>query len=217
MSDSGLEALYPFLYDGAFDIDAVLETVRESTVTKVAETSELRASVVRDNADLLISCATEMAARFAAGGRMWTCGNGGSSTDAQDLASLFLHPSSGRPLPSVSLTSDIAVITALANDIGFDVVFSRQVAAFAEPSDIVFGLSTSGNSPNLIRVFREASQRGLMTIGLAGYGGGAMAELDSIDALFTVPSESIHRIQESQTTLYHLLWELCQGALEEAV
>jgi D-sedoheptulose 7-phosphate isomerase len=92
-------------------------------------------------------------------------------------------------------------------------VFARQLAAFGRPGDIAVGLSTSGNSDNLVRAFEEASRRGLLTIGLAGYQGGRMAELDTIDYLFVVPSASVHRIQEAQTTVYHVLWELAQVAL----
>jgi D-sedoheptulose 7-phosphate isomerase len=112
------------------------------------------------------------------------------------------------------LTDDVAVVTALANDVGFDVVFARQLGAFGRPGDIAVGLSTSGNSDNLVRAFEEASRRGLLTVGLAGYEGGKMAELDTIDYLFVVPSSSVHRIQEAQTTVYHVLWELTQAALE---
>jgi D-sedoheptulose 7-phosphate isomerase len=150
-----------------------------------------------------------MAERFAAGGRLLTFGNGGSATDAQDLVSVFLSPADdSRPLPALGLTNDIAVITALSNDVGFDVVFARQVAAFARAGDIAVGLSTSGNSTNLLRAFDEASRRGLLTVGIAGYDGGRMAELDSIGHLFVVPSPSVHRVQEAQTTIYHTLWEL---------
>jgi D-sedoheptulose 7-phosphate isomerase len=90
------------------------------------------------------------------------------------------------------------------------------LAAFATPDDIAVGLSTSGNSDNLVRAFAEASRRGLLTVGLAGYEGGRMAELDTIDHLFVVPSSSVHRIQEAQTTLYHVLWELTQSLLPSA-
>jgi D-sedoheptulose 7-phosphate isomerase len=118
-------------------------------------------------------------------------------------------------LPAFGLTNDIAVVTALSNDIGFDVVFARQIGAFGRPGDIAVGLSTSGNSANLVRAFDEAARRGLVTVGIAGYDGGKMAELDSIDHLFVVPSPSVHRIQEAQTTLYHALWELTLGALDD--
>jgi len=150
-------------------------------------------------------------ARFAAGGRLFAFGNGGSATDAAQLATLFLNPGGdARPLPAFGLANDTSVVTALCNDIGVEVVFARQLAAFGGRNDIAVGLSTSGNSGNLLRAFDEASRRGMLTIGLAGYDGGKMAELDSIDYLFVVPSSSVHRIQEAQTTTYQVLWELTQ-------
>jgi D-sedoheptulose 7-phosphate isomerase len=213
---SGLEELYPFLYSGASDVEAVLTQVRQSTVDKTREIIELRASVLESDGERLYACARDLARAFARGGRLLAFGNGGSSTDAQDLASLFLSPAGDtRPLPAFGLTNDIAVVTALSNDIGFDVVFARQVAAFGRAGDIAIGLSTSGNSANLLAAFDEAARRGLLTVGIAGYDGGRMAELDSIDHLFVVPSPSVHRIQEAQTTLYHALWELTLGALDD--
>jgi D-sedoheptulose 7-phosphate isomerase len=116
----------------------------------------------------------------------------------------------------VSLTDDIATLTALANDVGFELVFARQLAAAARPSDVALGLSTSGGSANVLRGFAAARERGLLTIGLAGYSGGPMAEAAArgeIDHLFVMPSASVHRIQEAQTTTYHVLWELVQQAL----
>jgi len=206
---SPMESLYPFLYAGTTDLAAVLEQVRASTVDKTGEILELRRTIARRDGARLARCARDMAARFAAGGRLFAFGNGGSATDAQQIATLFLHPGpQARPLPAFGLANDTAVVTALCNDIGVEVVFARQLGAFARPGDIALGLSTSGNSANLIRAFDEASRRGMLTIGLAGYEGGKMAELDSIDYLFIAPSASIHRIQEAQTTIYQVLWEL---------
>jgi len=216
-SAGSIESLYPFLYSGTTDLSAVLDQVRQSTVAKATEITGLR-RIVRDaEGARLLACAQEMARRFAAGGRLLAFGNGGSATDAQQLATLFLHPGgTARPLPALSLASDASVLTALSNDIGVDVVFARQVAAFGSKGDIAVGLSTSGNSENLLRAFDEASRRGLLTVGIAGYSGGKMAELDSIDYLFVAPSTSVHRIQEAQTTMYNVLWELCQDALSTA-
>jgi D-sedoheptulose 7-phosphate isomerase len=155
-----------------------------------------------------------MAASFRAGGRLFTFGNGGSSTDAQAVAQLFLDPGPGsRPLPAIALTTDVAVVTALSNDVGFEVVFARQLAAFARAGDIAMGLSTSGGSANVLRAFDAATRLGLVTVGFAGYDGGRMAAAGTIGHLFVVPSESVHRIQEAQTTTYHVLWELTQSAL----
>jgi D-sedoheptulose 7-phosphate isomerase len=224
-----MESLYPFLYAETSDLPAVLAEVRASTVAKTEEITELRRVIARRDGARIARCAREMAARFAAGGRLFAFGNGGSATDAAQLATLFLHPgnlpsggwlsggcSSGDPssggaappLPAFGLANDTSVVTALCNDIGVDVVFARQLGAFGRSGDIAVGLSTSGNSGNLLRAFDEASRRGMLTIGLAGYDGGKMAELSSIDYLFVAPSASIHRIQEAQTTIYQVLWEL---------
>ena len=221
-----MESLYPFLYSGTSDLAAVLEQVRQSTVAKAAEITELRRVFAARDGARLSACAADAAARFAAGGRLLAFGNGGSATDAQQLAALFLNPggtvsaSTGpagpvRPLPALGLASDTSVITALCNDIGVDVVFARQIAAFGRRDDIAVGLSTSGNSENLLRGLTEAGRRGMLTVGIAGYQGGQMAELDGLDYLFVAPSSSVHRIQEAQTTIYHALWELTLAALGE--
>src|SRR6266516_1082035 len=213
-SMAAMESLYPFLYAGASDLDAVMAEVRASTVAKAAEIAALRRQVCARDAARLRACAGDMAGRFSAGGRLLAFGNGGSSTYAQEMATLFLHPGGGmRALPAFCLSNDTAVVTALCNDIGVDVVFSRQVAAFGRHADIAVALSTSGNSENLLRGLAEARQRGMLTVGIAGYDGGKMAELDGLDHLFVAPSTSIHRIQEAQTTIYHALWELTLAAL----
>ena len=209
----GIQNLYPFLYAGESNLESVLEEVRKSTVEKAIEIVELRRRVAEELGPRLAACADAMAGRFNAGGRLFTFGNGGSSTDAADVAQLFLHPAAGRPLPAFSLTAGVAVLTALANDVGFEVVFARQLAAFGRTGDIAFGVSTSGGSENVLRAFEEAGRRGLLTVGLAGYDGGRMAESGLVDHLFVIPSASVHRIQEAQTTSYHVLWALVQEAL----
>ncbi|GAA4366782.1 SIS domain-containing protein [Actinomadura verrucosospora] len=205
------EMLYPFLYAGGSGLDTLLEDVRRSTREKTDEIVRLREAVLEQYAEDLAACAARMAGAFRSGGRLFTFGNGGSSTDAQDVASLFLNPGgSARPLPALALTTDVAVVTALSNDVGFEVVFARQLAAFGRPGDIALALSTSGNSDNLIAALREAARRGMTVVGLAGYTGGQMAETPGLHHLFTVPSSSVHRVQEAQTTIYHALWELTQ-------
>jgi D-sedoheptulose 7-phosphate isomerase len=158
-----------------------------------------------------------MAARFAAGGRLFSFGNGGSSTDADAVAELFMFPRPGpRRLPARSLTADVATLTALANDVSFDVVFARPLAADGRAGDIALGLSTSGSSANVLAGFAQAHRIGMLTVGLAGYSGGAMAEArdrGEIEHLFVMPSDSVHRIQEAQTTTYQVLWELVHLAL----
>jgi D-sedoheptulose 7-phosphate isomerase len=217
MPDSDpMESLYPFLYSEETDLTTVLEQVQASTVAKAEEIAELRRVIAARDGARLERCARDAAARFAAGGKLFAFGNGGSATDAQQLATLFLNPGNdATPLPAFGLANDTSVVTALGNDIGIEVVFARQLAAFGGRNDIAVGLSTSGNSPNLLRAFDEASRRGMLTIGLAGYDGGKMAELDSIDYLFVAPSTSIHRIQEAQTTIYQVLCELAQEGMAD--
>jgi len=156
-----------------------------------------------------------MAHRFRHGGRLFTFGNGGSATDAEGTAELFRDPARGRGVPAMSLVDDRAVLTALANDVGFDLVFSRQIIAHARPGDVAMGFSTSGDSVNVIRAFDEAARRGLLTIGLSGYDGGAMAVSEVVDHCLVVGSESVHRIQEAQDALVLELWSVVQRCLDQ--
>jgi D-sedoheptulose 7-phosphate isomerase len=216
-ADAGSPApLYPFLYGQHSDVPAVLAQVSGSTAEKVREISALRRVVCDRDGERIAGCAQQLAAAFANGGRLFAFGNGGSATDAADLVNLFLDPGGhSPPLPAYLLTADVAAMTALSNDVGFEVVFARQLGAFARRGDLAVGLSTSGNSANLLAAFDEAHRRGMITVGLSGYSGGKLAELDSIDHLFVVPSSSVHRIQEAQTTIYHVLWELTLAALSD--
>jgi D-sedoheptulose 7-phosphate isomerase len=208
-----VEELYPFLYDDTRTAeDGLFEEVRRSTTEKAAEIVALRERVVTEQAGAMEAAAASMAARFAAGGRLFTFGNGGSSTDAAGIAALFGHPARGRAVPALALASPVAVVTALANDVGFDVVFARQLAALAGPGDVALGVSTSGGSENVLRALEEGRRRGCLTVALAGYDGGRMATSGLVDHLFVIPSASVHRIQEAQTTVYHVLWSLVQDA-----
>ncbi|WP_240197100.1 D-sedoheptulose-7-phosphate isomerase [Nonomuraea lactucae] len=207
------EALYPFPGPGG----GTVEDVTRSTMDKAAESLELRLRVLNELGPSLAACAEAVAAAFRAGGTLFAFGNGGSSTDAQSVAQLFLTPGpDGRRLPAISLTADAALLTALANDVHFDVVFARQLAALGRRGDIAVALSTSGGSANVLLGLETARRAGMVTVGLAGSGGGRMAEDALADHLFVIPSSSVHRIQEAQTTAYHVLWELVQQALAEA-
>jgi len=208
------EGLYPFLSSNPPKPRPV-EELRLSILAKTKEIAELRALVLEQQTERLVACAGALARSFAQGGRLFTFGNGGSSTDAHALALLFSRPHVGRATPAYSLTSDAAVLTALANDVGIAVVFARQIAALGRPNDVALGISTSGGSENVLRGFEEAHRCGLLCVGIAGYDGGRMAESEALDFLLTVPSTSVHRIQEAQTTLYQVLFELTQGMLEE--
>ena len=209
MSDEATNFLYPFIDAEEDDPKSLFADLTASAQAKAAESLALRRSTVEANADLLEAAASEMAGRFAAGGRMFTFGNGGSCTDSTTLARLFARPPIGTPgksLPAWSLTADQAIVTALGNDVGFELVFARQLIARAKAGDIAIAMSTSGNSPNLLSALAEARQRGLYTIGFAGYDGGAFTNNPNVDTCFVVRSQSVHRIQESQALLGYQLW-----------
>jgi D-sedoheptulose 7-phosphate isomerase len=206
-------SLYPLLHAEGTVLGTVLTDVERATAKTVRDTAAIREEALLRLSDRLLSCASAMAIRFGLGGRLVSFGNGGDAAAAQAVAQLFLEPPSGRAVPASSLSAESAVLTALGAEAAFDVVFAHQIAALSEPTDVALGLSTDGNSPNLFRGFEEASRRGLLTIGLAGNGGGKLAEAGAIDYLFVVDSRSLHRIQEAHTTLYHALWELSQAAM----
>lgn len=215
MSEETTDFLYPMIEGDQTDAASLLEDLAASADGKAARSFQLQQQTLEAKAEQLAGVAEAMARRFEEGARLYTFGNGGSSTDAAGVASLFARPpgSSARPLPARSLIADTSVLTALSNDIGFDVVFARQLIAHAREGDIAFGLSTSGNSDNVIEAFEEAKKRGLLTVGMAGNDGGAMAVCDALDHCVVVDSQSVHRIQESQGRATHRLWELVQEHL----
>jgi D-sedoheptulose 7-phosphate isomerase len=147
------------------------------------------------------------------GGTLLLCGNGGSAADAQHIATecmVRLH-TDRQPLPALALTTDTSLLTAVGNDYGFDTIFARQVAGLGRPGDVLLALSTSGNSPNVIRAVEVAQQRGLRTLGWLGKDGGCLAQM--VDMALIVPSANTQRIQEVHITLGHIL---C-GELERRV
>jgi D-sedoheptulose 7-phosphate isomerase len=206
MTDEPTNFLYPFIDAQEDDPKSLLADLAASAQAKAAESLALRRSTLEANTELVGSAAAEMAQRFSAGGRLFTFGNGGSCTDCTTLARLFAQPPTGKPLPAWSLTADQAIITALGNDVGFELVFARQLIARGKSGDIAIAMSTSGSSPNLMAALKEARRRGMYTIGFAGYDGGAFAKTPDVDACFVVRSQSVHRIQESQALLGYQLW-----------
>jgi D-sedoheptulose 7-phosphate isomerase len=205
--------LYPFIEAEERDADALVADLVTSARAKMLESASLRAGTLERCADQVERAGASMAERFARGGRLFSFGNGGSATDAQGTADLFRDPPHGNPLPALSLVDDQAVLTALSNDVGFELVFSRQLIAYADEFDIAIGFSTSGDSPNLLRAFEEAARRGLLTVGLCGYEGSGMAISDAVHHCLVVRSESVHRIQEVQDALTLSLWESVQHHL----
>ena len=212
MSDAA-DFLYPFIEGDERDVGTLLVDLSRSAEAKVTASAELRRTTLDNSTDVIERAATAMTDRFAMGGRLFVFGNGGSSTDAASLASLFVRPPWGQPLPARNLVDDSAVLTALGNDVGFELVFSRQLIAHAGALDIAVGLSTSGNSRNLLQCFAEAAGRGLLTIGLAGYNGGEMATSPHVQHCLVVDADSVHRIQETQAALGFALWRAVQSGL----
>jgi len=207
---------YPFLHEReATSLDDVLAGVRTSTLTKCADIVALRRKVRELHAEEMVRCAMALSEALGKGHKLLAFGNGGSATDAQDVA----VDATLLGFPALSLTNDMGVVTAVANDVGFENVFSRQIIAFGKPGDVAFGISTSGNSRNIEMAFAMAHKMGLVTIGLAGYEGGKTAELHRlgiVDYCFVVPSDYIPRIQEAHATIYHGLLELTRRILDDA-
>jgi D-sedoheptulose 7-phosphate isomerase len=210
------QLLYPMLSAQPPVSDAVIAELALAPIEKSAESNRLRRELVDEYGARIPIAAQDIAASFRKGGRLLACGNGGSATSAADLVTELIAPANGgQPLPALCLTNDVAVVTAIGNDVSFDDVFVRQIIALSRPHDVVLAVSTSGNSENLIRAFHEARARGLGTIALCGYDGGRIAHMAKVDHCFITRSSSVHRIQEVQTTLYHLLAGLVQRALTE--
>ncbi|SEL02630.1 D-sedoheptulose-7-phosphate isomerase [Rhodococcus maanshanensis] len=205
--------LYPFIDAEENDAGALLTDLAASARSKAAESARLQRASLDEWGDPITAAGAQMAERFRAGARLYTFGNGGSSTDAATLASLFSRPARGRPVAAWSLAADQAVVTALGNDVGFELIFSRQIIAHAKPADIAIALSTSGNSDDLMTALAEARKRGLLTVGFAGHDGGRMATSDDLDFCFTIRSQSIHRIQESHALVGYQLWSAVQNNL----
>ena len=190
--------LYPFLDAEESDLDAVLGDVERSTLAKGSDVIALRRAI---DIEAIDRCADAIRERLAAGGRLIAFGNGGSSTDAQDLAADAL----ARGWPALALNNDVATVTAVGNDVGFDNVFSRQLIPLAAAGDVAVAISTSGSSPNVLAGLEQARRRGMLTCAITGYDGGRLAELDWLDHLFVARSDYIPRLQEAHATIYHLL------------
>ena len=208
--DTGASSfLYPFLAERETDLESVVADVRESALMKAAEIGELRAQTLTDGREALEAAAAALCACFDAGGKLLALGNGGSATDAMDVVADFrAAPQGWRHLPALDLTEDPAILTALANDIGAEVIFQRQVIAYGRPGDALLALSTSGGSANVILALEEARRRGLVTIALVGYDGGRVAAEGLAEHVIVTRSQHIPRIQEAQASAYHVLVEL---------
>jgi D-sedoheptulose 7-phosphate isomerase len=209
--DTGASSfLYPFLGEREHDLEAVVEDVRRSVLAKAEEVGELRAQTLTENGDELTAAASALRQDLDAGGRLLALGNGGSATDAMDAVADFRGPPDPRwrPRRAIDLTEDSAILTAIANDIGAEAIFARQVIAHGRAGDALLAISTSGNSANVIAALVEARKRGLRTIAMVGYDGGRVAGERLADHVVITRSEHIPRIQEAQASAYHVLREL---------
>jgi D-sedoheptulose 7-phosphate isomerase len=203
--------LYPFLVEGAGDLEAVVDDVRRTVRAKTREVADLRAQTLLDGSATLSAAARDLRERFDAGGSMLAFGNGGSATDAEDVVADFRAPPRGWPARSaIDLAGDPAILTALANDIGPEVLFARQVIAYGREGDAAPALSTSGGSADIVEALAEARRRGLLTIAFVGYDGGRIAAGGLADHVIVTRSEHVPRIQEAQASAYHVLRELVE-------
>ncbi len=213
--DTGASSfLYPFLGEREHDLDAVLADVRASVLAKAAEVSALREQTLGENRAELAGAARALRACFDAGGRLLALGNGGSATDAMDAVADFSEPParSGWPArPALDLTSDPAILTAIANDIGTEAIFARQIIAHGRPGDALLALSTSGGSANVLAALAEARRRGVVTVAMVGYDGGRILADALADHVIVTRSEHIPRIQEAQASASHVLRELVEA------
>lgn len=204
--------LYPFLGEREHDAEAVHADVRRSVAMKAAEVTELRRQTVGENRDELLRAAAALRARLDAGGTLLALGDGGSATDAMDAVADLRDPPAGWPMRrALDLTEDAAILTAIANDVGFEAVFARQVIAYGRPADALIAFSTSGGSANVIAALAEARRRELLTIALVGYDGGRIAAEGRADHVIVTRSEHVPRIQEAQATAWHAVRELLEA------
>ena len=200
--------LYPFLGQEKQETSGLLNEVAASIQMKVRDDSGLRARLAIEEAEHIGNATQAIYERVQRGGKLILFGNGGSATDANDLAiDCVLPPLGYRPVPAVSLALEPANITAVANDVGTDVIFLRQLIAQAQPNDVTIGISTSGGSRNIIMALEEARKRDLLTVALLGYDGGEIKQRQLADFPLVVHCDYIPRIQEVQASMYHIIRE----------
>jgi D-sedoheptulose 7-phosphate isomerase len=210
--DAGAAAfLYPFLGETTHDGDALIAEAADSIRSKAACDERLRDDVAADQGDAIGAAVLAIDERVRRGGCVLCFGNGGSATDATDFAfDLVASPKGQASIPAVSLATEPATLTAIANDVGRDAMFARQVIAHGRPQDVAVAISTSGGSANVVNALGEARARGLLTIALTGYDGGDILRRRLADHVLVVRSDHIPRVQEIQASIYHVMRDLLQ-------
>jgi len=198
--------LYPYLGPALNDEVLLVDDVAASICAKARDAEELREQVASEQADAIAAAVFAMGARLDAGGRLLIFGNGGSATDASDLALDCALPLPGMAaIPAISLASEPAVLSAIANDVGTELTYLRQIVAQSRPNDIAFALSTSGGSKNVVTALEEARKRGLLSVALLGYDGGEIVRRKLADHPIVVRCAYVPRIQETQAAIYHVM------------
>jgi D-sedoheptulose 7-phosphate isomerase len=206
--------LYPFLSSGEQPLERVVEEVQGSMLQKMEEVNGMRAAIAETETGAMSEIAVAVVKRLRSGGKLIVFGNGGSATDANDLVADCVAPSPGfEPVPAISLSAESPNITAIANDIGAEAIFARQLIAHARPEDVAVAFSTSGGSANILAALAEARKRGLLTVGIVGYDGGRIVSERIANHVVVVRSDYIPRIQEVQASVYHVL----RGLIETLV
>lgn len=189
------------------------ESVCRTIARRLEESAGLKRTLARDNTAEIAALANLIIETYQAGGKVVLCGNGGSAADAQHIAGELVGQFLVRrqALPAISLTTNSSIVTAVANDYGYDAAFRRQVEALVEARDVLIGISTSGNSPSILEAVRAAREKGAATVALTGGTGGKLAE--EVDLALVVPSASTPRIQEAHITIGHIVCELVEREL----
>ena len=184
--------------------------MKDFAIKAFDDSAEVKRRFARDHADKIVQVAHVIGRAFQTGHKVLLFGNGGSATDAAHIAAEFVgrYKRERVPFPAIALATDIAAITCIANDYGFDELFARQVRAHGQAGDVAIAISTSGNSPNVLRGVEAAKAMGLTTVAWTGGSGGKLAGM--VDFAFIVPSSLTARIQESHITLGHVLCELIE-------
>lgn len=200
--------LYPFLGQEKQGTADAMGEVANSILMKVADDAKLREQVAAEESEQISNAASAIFDCVGRGGKLIIFGNGGSATDANDWAIDCVSPPAGyHPVPAVSLSLEPANISAIANDVGTDVIFLRQFIAQARPADVAIGISTSGGSRNIVMALEEARKRNMVTVALLGYDGGEILRRGLADFPIVVHSDYIPRIQEVQASVYHVIRE----------
>ncbi|HYZ16127.1 MAG TPA: SIS domain-containing protein [Candidatus Acidoferrum sp.] len=213
--DVGASAfLYPYLGTSHEDASAIVDDVAASIRAKADDGARLREQIAAEQSDAIGAAILAIRERLARGGRLLIFGNGGSATDATDFALDCIEPSPGMPpVPAISLAAEPAVLSAIGNDVGVELVFLRQIVAQARAGDVAFAFSTSGGSKNVVAALVEARARGLLTVAVLGYDGGEIVRRELADHALVVRCDYIPRIQETQAAIYH---EIRAGLGEDA-